>query len=303
MNMDLVSRACPLCGSKDQSNVFAQERIDLAELGPFAFASRKLPEYMHYRMLVCPKCDLLYASPIPRLDALATAYQSADYDSAIEAQYAARSYARILRGILGQLPDRTGALDIGAGDGAFLRQLLKLGFTDVVGVEPSEAPIAAAHETVRPLVRRGLFSAGDFPKESFSLITCFQTLEHLYDPLVMCRDAFGLLKPGGAVFFVFHNRRALSAKLLGLRSPIFDIEHLQLFSRQSARFLLEACGFQRVQLQGFWNCYPLSYWLRLFPLPKPLKKATLAAAEATRFGLMPIALPAGNLAAVGFKGN
>ena len=252
-------------------------------------------------MIDCPSCDLLYASPIPRLDALATAYQSADYDSAIEAKYAARSYARILRGFLGRLPDRAGALDIGAGDGAFLRQLLTLGFSGVVGVEPSEAPIAAAHATVHPLLRRGLFSAGDFQQGSFSLITCFQTLEHLYDPLQMCREAFGLLKPRGAVFLIFHNRRALSAKLLGLRSPIFDIEHLQLFSRQSARFLLEACGFRSVQLKGLCNCYPLSYWLRLFPLPRSLKKATLAVAETTRIGLMPISLPAGNLAAIGFK--
>lgn len=299
--MNMVSRACPLCGSDDQSSVFAPEHFDPAQLGQFAFASRKLPEYMHYRLIVCPNCDLLYSAPIPSLDTLATAYQSADYDSGVEARYASHTYARLLRGILGRLPDRVGALDIGAGDGAFLRELLDLGFSEVTGVEPSEAPIAAAAESIRPLIRRALFRPQDFAKESFRLITCFQTVEHLYDPLQMCRDAHSLLKPGGALFLVFHNRRAMSARLLGLRSPIFDIEHLQLFSRRSARCLLQTAGFKNVRIDSVVNRYPLNYWLKLFPLPAAAKKAARAIAERIGIGRLPLPLPAGNLAAVGFK--
>lgn len=301
MSIEMISRSCPLCGSADQSHVFAPEQFDPAQWDRFAFASRKLPEYMHYRLIVCPCCDLLYASPIPTADSLASAYQSADYDSAVEAQYAARTYARVLRKIVGQLPDRAGALDIGAGDGAFLEQLTGLGFTDVVGVEPSEAPIAAATDAVRPLIRQALFRCEDFQPESLRLVTCFQTIEHLPEPLKMCRDAYGLLKPGGAALFVFHNRHALSARLLGLRSPIFDIEHLQLYSRRSAHFLLRAVGFKDVEVKVVFNHYPLSYWLKLFPLPKAMKKAAMAIAEKTGLGKVSFVLPAGNLAAVGFK--
>ncbi len=39
---------------------------------------------------------------------------------------------------------RDGALDIGTGDGAFLAELLRAGYTDVIGIEPSSAPIEAA---------------------------------------------------------------------------------------------------------------------------------------------------------------
>ena len=53
------------------------------------------------------------------------------------------------------------------------------------------------------------------------------------------KEAFRILKPGGAIFLIGHNRRrSLSARLLGRRSPIFDIEHLQLFSPRSLRQLL-----------------------------------------------------------------
>ena len=45
--MAMVSRTCPLCGSADRSQVFAEEAYDPRQLGQFAFASRKLPEYRY----------------------------------------------------------------------------------------------------------------------------------------------------------------------------------------------------------------------------------------------------------------
>jgi SAM-dependent methyltransferase len=256
---------------------------------------------MHYRLLFCAACDLLYASPAPTPETLAAAYQAADYDSAAEAEYAADSYARLLRGFLGRLPDRDGALDIGAGDGAFLRRLLDCGFTGVAGVEPSAAPIAAATGGVRPLLRQGPLRRQDFTAGSFRLVTCFQTLEHVCDPLQLCRDAWALLKTGGAMLLVLHNHRAHSARLLGRRSPIYDVEHLQLFSRRSTRRLLAAAGFEEIRIQVLFNRYPLSYWMKLFPWPGMVKKAILDGCRRTGLGRLPVVLPAGNLAAVAFK--
>jgi SAM-dependent methyltransferase len=88
---------------------------------------------------------------------------------------------------LSQPPDRRGALDIGAGDGVFLDRLIDCGFSRVCGVEPSVAPIEAAKPSVRSLIRRGLFDPAAFEPDSFSLITCFQVMEHLWDPLDVCR--------------------------------------------------------------------------------------------------------------------
>src|SRR5205807_8565588 len=114
----MTSRACPVCGS-EAATVFAEQRIDPAALDGFAFASRKMPEYMHYRLVACPVCDLLYANPVPTAGALAAAYREAAFDSAAEARYASRTYGRLLCATRGRLPDRRGALDIGTGEGAF----------------------------------------------------------------------------------------------------------------------------------------------------------------------------------------
>ncbi len=296
-----IRRPCPVCSSRDESRVFAVENYDPSRLDEFAFASRKIPEYMHYRLVVCPDCDLLYANPLPTLKALSEAYHEAAFDSVEEAGYAARTYGSFLKGILSNIPDRVGALDIGTGDGAFLEEFLKQGFSKVSGVEPSKAPIQVAKKEIRPLIIQGLFKPKKFKKNSMSLVTCFQTLEHLYAPKEICRDVIQILKPGGAFFVVSHNRRSLSAMVLGLKSPIFDVEHLQLFSNSSIQRMFRETGFKRVKVKSILNLYPVHYWLKLLPFPKALKKFMIPLLKKTGLGYIPIPLPAGNMAVIGYK--
>jgi SAM-dependent methyltransferase len=303
LQFKMVQRNCPLCGSADDSFTFAESSVDLSKLDAFAFASRKVPEYMHWRLVECRRCDLVYASPAPAPQSLHIAYEQASFDSRSESSCAAKTYADFLPRIQRNLTDLDGALDIGTGDGCFLDELLDAGFVNVIGVEPSAAPIAAAPLAVRQLIRHDVFRVADYAPESLRLVTCFQTLEHLSDPMAMCRDVFRLLKPGGAVFFVGHNRRAASARLLGRKSPIFDIEHLQLFSPASVRRLVTTAGFRDVEVGSILNRYPIRYWAKLMPLPGALKRGLLALAEASRVGRWALRLPAGNLFAIGYKPN
>lgn len=239
--------------------------------------------------------------PIPTRESLESAYREADFDSAEEARHASDVYAEFLPPLLSKLPRRGAALDIGTGDGAFLAHLVRSGFERVVGVEPSRAPVEAAQPSVRGLIRQGPFSPSDFGRGSFSLITCFQTLEHVYEPLALCQGVFDLLQPGGAVFLVCHDGRALSARLLGTKSPIFDIEHLQLFSRESLSYALREVGYGDINTAAVVNRYPLSYWVKLFPLPDRAKAAALAALTRSGIGRTPLAISAGNFAAIGYK--
>jgi SAM-dependent methyltransferase len=273
----------------------------MEKLNQFAFASRKIPEYMHYRLLHCGTCDLLYASPVLPPQKIASAYEEAAFDSGEEAHYAARSYAEFLPRIVRRLGDLEGALDIGTGDGAFLEELLREGFTKVEGIEPSKAPILAAKPDIRPLIRLGLFDPKDYPAESLSLISCFQTLEHLTEPMETCQAAYQILKKNGAFFAVCHNRASLPNRLLGKKSPIFDIEHLQLFTPRSAKALMEKAGFSHVEVRSFMNVYPLHYLVKLMPFPNKTKETLTRLLKRAGIGRLPFFLPAGNMAVIGFK--
>jgi SAM-dependent methyltransferase len=297
----LLDRECPVCGSHDQSQVAYPARIDEQKLDEFAFASRKFPEYMHLRLLKCPVCGVLYASPALAAEFLAGAYQEASYDSHEEAEYAAASYARQFDSILGLIGDRGVALEIGAGNGAFLGHLREAGFREVIGVEPSRQAAAKADEVIRPLIRLGMFQASNFAPESISLISCFQTIEHLNDPRGLCSDAYKLLRPDGAIFLIGHDHRSWVTRVLGERSPIFDIEHLQLFSSDSLHFLLTACGFEDIRIGTIRNRYPLAYWMKLLPAPARLKRALIPISKKLLVGRLPLSVNIGNLYAVGFK--
>ena len=297
---ELVDRPCPLCGPSIPSTVVAEANVDVDRLDDFAFASRKRPEYMHHRLVRCESCGLVYASPAPLADDLGQAYSEAAYDSADESSYAAATYAAALADVVAALPADGGALDIGTGDGAFLTRLREMGVDDVTGIEPSAAAADAAPPEVRPRIRLGPFRPDDLEPGGFRLVTCFQTLEHLPEPLTTCRAAYRLLSAGGALAVVCHDRRAAVNRLLGRRSPIYDIEHLQLFCPRSVRLLLERSGLNRVEVRPLRNRYPLRYWLRLAPVPDPLKERLLAAAAA-RWGSVAVSLPVGNVLAVGFR--
>jgi SAM-dependent methyltransferase len=296
----LTKRSCPVCGSTDDSAIFARQRLDLAALDEHAFASRKRPEHMRLRLVACPTCDLAYASPVPSPEALAQAYDAAAFDSAEEARYAARSYAQELQGLIATFPDRQGALDIGTGEGAFLSELLRCGFTDVGGVEPSAAPIEVADSVVAGLIEHDVFRPEVRDPGSLSLVTCFQTIEHVPDPAALVRGAVALLKPGGMFVLVCHNRRAAINRLLSMRSPIIDIEHMQLFSPQSVDELLRRGGLRNVRHRTIRNRYPVRYWARLLPLPSRLQKPLGQTLERTGLGARPVALNVGNMLAWGW---
>jgi SAM-dependent methyltransferase len=300
MKLDFVPRACPLCGG-DDATVVVEATLDEGRLTGSAFASRKIPEFMHSRMVECKSCGMLYANPVLQQEALAEAYKDASFDSGVESRLAAVTYRAILEPHLPALPSRNSALDIGAGDGAFLEELLALGFQSVAGVEPSEAPIAAAKPTVRGYLKCGIFAAEQFAAESLDLITCFQVIEHVWDPVKIAADAHALLKPGGLFVIVAHNRRAFSARILGTKSPIFDIEHLQLFDRSTGAALMRTAGFESIAISSLRNRYPIDYWIKLFPLPRTAKGAVSWMARTSGIGNLLLSLPAGNLALVGRK--
>jgi SAM-dependent methyltransferase len=298
----METRTCPVCGAgSDRAAVFLEASFDPARLTASSFASRKTPEFMSYRLLRCMGCEIVYAAAAPPAEMLARVYAAADYDSSEEAALAADTYAAALAPAIAALPRRGRVLDIGTGTGVLLERLLDAGFAEAVGVEPSAAAIAGAAVAVRGLIREGVFVEADFEPESFDLICCFQTLEHVPDPRALVRSCARLLRPGGALALVTHDYAAPLNRLLGRRSPIIDIEHLQLFCRPSLDWLLHDAGLPPWEIRVLVNRYPLRYWLRLTPLPGRLKRAVAGLLALAGLDRVRLGINVGNLLAIGLR--
>ena len=295
-------RPCPVCcAASGSATVFLEENIDPSKLSASSFASRKPPEFMSHLLVRCSVCSLVYAPHPPTQDTLAAAYHEAAYDSAQEAQDAADSYMHALAPVLRRLSGQRAALEIGTGTGVFLEQLEHAGFTELVGIEPSLAAIGAAPAHRLPWIRVGIFKESDFEPESFDLICCFMTMEHVVEPAEIAQAALRLLRPGGAFVTVTHDYQSIVNRMLGRRSPIIDVEHMQLFSERSLRELFQRCGYRELDLRAFVNRYRLKYWVRLAPLPRGAKSVLEGWLGRSSLGQVMLGVNVGNTLCAGFK--
>jgi SAM-dependent methyltransferase len=228
-------------------------------------------------------------------------YAESRLDYGAELENLQRTYGGFLARLAGFGIPRGALLDIGCGNGFVLKAAQALGFQSTWGVEPSREAVATAEETIRPSIVCAEMRADLFPPASFDVICLFQVLDHVRHPGELADLCIPLLKPGGVVVCLTHNVEALSARILGERSPIFDIEHTCLFSPKTIRRLFSDHGFQPLASGSAWNRYSLHYLTRLVPLPADIKNHMLAYLHNHRLGRMGITVPLGNLYLVAQK--
>ena len=136
------------------------------------------------------------------------------------------------------------ALDIGSGSGAYLAVLQQLGW-EAWGVEPDTGGVQLARERGCPTVHNGTLEDCHCAENSFELITCWDSLEHTFDPGFVLREVRRLLKPGGWLFIKVPNPHCLEARLWRGDWVGYDLpRHLYHFTPRRLQAYLEAQGFQ-----------------------------------------------------------
>ena len=256
---------CPACLSK--GSLRYPEKLEDNLFNDLTFASRKRPELMHYDLFECENCKTLFTNRNVNLSQLLKNYEIAEYDSNVEAKYAAKTYVKNLQKALPKF--KGSILDIGAGDGAFLSAALGVLATSNLGIEPSIKAIAKNDDNrvnIKNIAIEDLET-----NEKFDLVTCFQTIEHLNNPREFITNIKRFIKPGGYFAISCHNRLSLTNKILGEKSPIFDVEHLQVFTDQGIEKLFSGLNFKIVYSNKYRNKYPLSYWLKIAPVGEKIK--------------------------------
>ncbi len=169
--------------NKFQSNVVE------SKFSTMTYALRKSPELMRHALAQCKVCLSLFVETLPDSKELIQNYVKASFDSQIESEFAANTYIKFITKL--NLLCKKRVLDIGCGDGPFMRLALLSGVDAVQGVEPSGGALGSAGEMKR-FIREESIESCKFGEE-FDLVTCFQTLEHL------SRPAKTLLTMSGAV--------------------------------------------------------------------------------------------------------
>lgn len=208
----------------------------------------------------CRGCGLVFVSPRVAADRLGEVYGESYWRSPAAKHYGytdyragaadwLRTYRRRIEGLRGRLAPGARVLDVGCAAGFFLEVMQSDGF-DVWGVEISAEIAAEARRRVgHDRIHRGALEDAPHRRQSFDLISFWDVVEHLPDPIATLRVARRLLKPDGLLLVETQNVESRFARLMGRRWQHFkQVEHLWHFSPSTARQLLEAGGFETVEL-------------------------------------------------------
>jgi SAM-dependent methyltransferase len=122
-------------------------------------------------------------------------------------------------------------LDVGCGNGYFLAAA-KERCDHCFGTEFSERLRAFAIEkTGLPIFDRDL---SELPERGFDIITLFDVIEHIPNPVTFMQSVSALLNPGGYVLVFTPNFDSFSIRIMGQYSSIVDpTEHVVLFTLPS----------------------------------------------------------------------
>jgi SAM-dependent methyltransferase len=286
---------CPISGEEGDATEIYPANFDASSLSPAVFSARRLPDGIHYRIVRSNHSGLVRSDPIADTALIYELYARSSFDYAEEVPWLKKTYGRYLQRVCTLGCERGSLLEIGCGNGFFLERARELGFENVWGVEPSRNAIDHASSSIRERIVCDVMRPNLFSADEFDLICIFHVLDHLPDPnevLAECRLA---LKPGGFILCLNHNIKSWSARILGEKSPIVDIEHTFLYSPSTMRLIFEANRFEVIEQGCVWNTYSITYLFHLLPLPRVPKYIVLRALKASVFGRLPVTLPLGNL--------
>jgi len=219
-------------------------------------------EKLGFVYVVCGECGSLYNSPRPQPELLDAYYRDAasvrfwrtnfyreTADARREKMF--RPRARLVAELVRAAPSRElkTLADIGSGYGIFLEEVRALGdFDRIVGIEPGPELAEVCRSRGFEVVVKSLEDLGAGELE-VDVATCFEVLEHVYDPLDFLRASRRLLKPGGSLVLTTLTVSGFDIQLLWDRSKsVHPPHHLNLMSVEGIERLFDRAGLERIEV-------------------------------------------------------
>lgn len=237
---DFVAVPCPACGADDARPAFEKMGLDY---------------------VVCQPCATMYITPRPRPEHLREYYTTSENYAywnkyifpASEATRREKIFKPRVRRLL-EMCRRYGVpqgtlLEVGAGFGTFCEELAKEGaFQTVIAVEPTPDLAATCRRRGVTIIEKPVEEIGRADLEAADVVASFECIEHLFSPADFLASCAGLVRPGGLLFLTCPNGRGFDVVTLGPKSDTVDAEHLNYFNPASISRLVDACGFDVLEV-------------------------------------------------------
>jgi 2-polyprenyl-3-methyl-5-hydroxy-6-metoxy-1,4-benzoquinol methylase len=236
---------CNLCGRDEWRVRYPSTLHSSQELDVDVFRCTSPGYGSHTQIVECNHCGLVYANPRWTMAEIEAAYEAVEDETYVD-ERAGREIT--FRKHLAALEKWTGPgngralLDVGAYIGVFVEAAAGSGW-DAWGIEPSNWAVDQAQKQGLP-VYQGTQDAPILDEKLFDVVTMWDVIEHVSNPVGELKKSFDLLKPGGWLAVHTMNIDSMTARLMGSRWPWLMDMHLTYFSQKTLAAMLRTAGFE-----------------------------------------------------------
>tara|TARA_B100000508_G_scaffold141097_1_gene146961 strand:- start:53579 stop:54442 length:864 start_codon:yes stop_codon:yes gene_type:complete len=206
-----------------------------------------LEGYEEHYLVKCKNCSFVFAQKIPTEQELIEHYQGYgrnDYLSPLTI----KRYEELLDRFE-SFRKTNKILDVGAGIGYFLEVAKKKGW-EVYGTEYTDEAVNICRDKGIQ-VEQGKLDPSKYDKGSFDVITSFEVLEHINNPVEEINNFKSLLRSGGLVYLTTPNFNSLLRyRLKSDYNVIVYPEHLSYYTPKTLKKLFLDCGFEKQKIQA-----------------------------------------------------
>lgn len=207
-----------------------------------------------YSINQCQQCNAIFLAPRPTSQQLNQAYDASYYGEK-EEKFASPMVEKILdyfrsgraRRVSRHVPQNGKVLDVGCGNGRFLKYLLQFGQFELYGTEMEGNSAKRASRIQEIKLKTGLLEPNDFPENYFDAVSLFHVFEHLTEPKETLNTIAKIVKPNGIAVFSFPNIASFQAKWFkGKWLHLDPPRHLFFFAPKDFVNLMTSHGFSLI---------------------------------------------------------
>jgi len=246
---------------KDVKRIFRNHSSFLAIDCPGCgrFSSNKIFEKDGFSYIQCEDCDTIYNSPRPQFYDLQKLYEDSKstkfWVEKFFMPYVEARRENIFKPranyILNKFPllNNSKIGDIGAGFGIFLEELRNIwGDASLISIEPSNDMAQICRDKEFKVIQKMLEDI-ESQDMNFDLLTSFELIEHLHDPIKFLKNVNSLLTVGGYFYFTTLNGLGFDIQMLWKNSKsISPPHHLNFFNPNSIQLLLKRTNFEIIEV-------------------------------------------------------
>ena len=244
MDSPFEHRNCPNCGRDDFTEIF-DSNMGEADLQKGIKTVYMLWGGTHGRHVKCKNCHLIYVNPIEKASKINGDYSKMGNPDAPIIRESRLRAAKSQLGLIKNYKNGTTLLDVGCGEGFFLFNASKAGYT-TKGIDISQDAAEYARREFGLNVEAKPFKELQFPENYFDVVTLWQVLEHVPYPLMVLKEVHRILKPGGLLATSTPDIEGIMAKIFRRKWWNLRRLHINQFTAKTLADMLNRAGFKNV---------------------------------------------------------